>query len=344
MIGILTFHYTTNYGAILQTYALQKFLISAGIHSEVIDYRQKSALKTYAKVLFLNKNFLHGFIKYLKFKKFIKENIIVSNLKAYDKKNLNEIISKYETIIVGSDEVWKTNSFRGYDPSFFLIFDKYQIKKISFAASVGGIKTFGNKKNTINNALKDFKFISVRDDLSRRLIKKESGQDCIKIFDPTLLIEFPIDTKIKIKIKDYILVYGKLKKDEIKIVREIAILNNYEIISIGYNNIDVDQNFLSAGVKEWIEYFRHAKIIFSSFFHGVIFGLKFHKNTFVLKRNEKDYKIDELKDDLKLIVKKSFQGIDFSHTSIHHYVYSDSSEKLIYKARQLAFEFIDKAV
>ena len=38
-IGIMTFHRAINYGAVLQTYALQKYLNDSGYDAEVIDYR-----------------------------------------------------------------------------------------------------------------------------------------------------------------------------------------------------------------------------------------------------------------------------------------------------------------
>ena len=37
-IGILTFHWANNYGAVLQAFALQKKLNMLGYHAEIIDY------------------------------------------------------------------------------------------------------------------------------------------------------------------------------------------------------------------------------------------------------------------------------------------------------------------
>ena len=37
-IGILTFHYAINYGAVLQAYATQKWLMKQGIESHIINY------------------------------------------------------------------------------------------------------------------------------------------------------------------------------------------------------------------------------------------------------------------------------------------------------------------
>ena len=41
-IGILTFHWATNYGAVLQAYALQEYLIGCGHDVEIINYKPKS--------------------------------------------------------------------------------------------------------------------------------------------------------------------------------------------------------------------------------------------------------------------------------------------------------------
>ena len=38
-IGILTFHWATNYGAVLQCYALQEYLKSLGHEVEIINYK-----------------------------------------------------------------------------------------------------------------------------------------------------------------------------------------------------------------------------------------------------------------------------------------------------------------
>ena len=50
-VGIVTFHTALNYGAIMQTYALQTFLNSIGIENTVIDYRSDFIQKCYRPFL-----------------------------------------------------------------------------------------------------------------------------------------------------------------------------------------------------------------------------------------------------------------------------------------------------
>ena len=40
-IGIITYHFANNYGAVLQAYCLQKVLEKTGIEIEFIDYQSK---------------------------------------------------------------------------------------------------------------------------------------------------------------------------------------------------------------------------------------------------------------------------------------------------------------
>lgn len=41
-IGILTFHWATNYGAVLQSYALQEYLSAHGHEVCIINYKPKN--------------------------------------------------------------------------------------------------------------------------------------------------------------------------------------------------------------------------------------------------------------------------------------------------------------
>ena len=48
-IGIVTFHRAHNYGACLQAYALQKYLIQKGYDANIIDYRNENIKETCKK-------------------------------------------------------------------------------------------------------------------------------------------------------------------------------------------------------------------------------------------------------------------------------------------------------
>ena len=69
-IGILTFQNTTNYGAVLQTYALQHFFQkSSGMQVEVINYLNKAVTERESPVSFSSIKGLKQLIKFLFYKR-----------------------------------------------------------------------------------------------------------------------------------------------------------------------------------------------------------------------------------------------------------------------------------
>lgn len=142
-IGILAFHWSDNYGAVLQAYALQSFIQSYGYKCEIIDYLPP------------RKNFLHRlisrsikkqiekfslYIKHLKFEAFRNNFLSLSVNSFFSSNALNKRLqSEYFCVIVGSDQVWNP-TFKSATKDFFKVYMldfPGSIKKISYAPSIG---------------------------------------------------------------------------------------------------------------------------------------------------------------------------------------------------------------
>ena len=106
-IGILTYHYSDNYGAVLQAYALSNILIANGHDVEIINLIPKKSLKIRLGKFFKQKLLTYNFIAFRKNHLKINPNksLFFDDLKSYD-------FTIYEAIIVGSDQVWR-KSFTG---------------------------------------------------------------------------------------------------------------------------------------------------------------------------------------------------------------------------------------
>lgn len=93
-IGIITFHRAINYGAVLQTYALQKFLNVSNYDAEVIDYRCEHMENFYKTFTIKDKsvkqiirgmlNFKNTYKKKREFYRFLDQNVRIST-EVYDK-------------------------------------------------------------------------------------------------------------------------------------------------------------------------------------------------------------------------------------------------------------------
>ena len=108
-IGILTFHWATNYGAILQCYALQEFLREEGHIVEVINYkpRKYDFWFKYLKRPWLVCHILKDIVAYKKEKKLrhFRNKMLVQTKRFYLTEELYKSKLYYDLIISGSDQV-----------------------------------------------------------------------------------------------------------------------------------------------------------------------------------------------------------------------------------------------
>lgn len=139
-IGLLTFHDTTNFGSLLQTFGLYKKILDLGYDIEVVDYQCKSIMKREIPKHFsflqsprnLIKDILLGTTirkKYGALSKFLQNNMKLSNRCDID--TIKQISSSFDKFVVGSDIVWGMDIIEG-DLTYFLNFESESKKKQLF--------------------------------------------------------------------------------------------------------------------------------------------------------------------------------------------------------------------
>lgn len=307
--GILTYHFTINFGATLQAYALYQIIKEHGYEVEFIDYRPKWIRVIDSRYLywgFLGQPYLpspyliNGAIKAWKMRQFLISNMNLSSKKYYTKEELKNCENEYDVVICGSDEIWNIN--REFDTSYFLDFiSNPKTRKISYAASFGSTTSLGDQKNSVCNLLKDFYAISVRDTNSVKLVN-ECSREATKVLDPTFLGDFTKIIKYPEIKNEYILVYGGLTKEEGKYIRSVADVEGLDIISVGARpgRGNPHINLIGIGPDEWLGYFARASYIFTSFYHGVIFSIIFKRPFTYFSRSNKAVKVEDLLKDIGL--------------------------------------------
>ena len=336
-IGILTFHFPYNYGAMLQAYALQKTISkNKNIYCEIIAYEPeehtnifKVSIKNYITFKevsgFFNKIkvILSGCYAYFKernierdynYRKF--QRLLKKSKKFKSKTNLVKHLN-YDVIVVGSDQIWR--KFENYDDVYFLNFNSSNIKKVSYSASAGGC--FPNEDLTlIKDYLCKFDFISVREKvLSNQLL--ECGIPNRVDFDPTLLLQkddyIKIEKKVKRK-KDFIFVY--LCRDErlVKVLNYVSQKFNYEIVVGPYVDFKEKVNFCFSkldyiGPQEFLYCVHHAAFVVTSSFHCTVFSIVFDTPFTILDGIGAFERIKNLLDltELRSHIFESLEKIDF---------------------------------
>lgn len=300
-IGIITFHNGSNYGAALQTFALQEAIKKNSKNVMIINYDNKFISKglnrvrvelslhgIYYLIYDLTSFFSNG-KKIKRFKKFFEEYYCLTQLMS--KECLKKSDLKFDLGISGSDQIWNPLLNDGVDDIYFLNFGAIK-EKISYASSFGNYKFDDDLiNNKVEKLLKDYKCISTRENAKKleELIKKDVENVC----DPTLLLtkeewyeSLSINEK---KDKKYLLVYALADFDHvIRIAKIIAKDKKLDIIYIGKTlkpHLHVKM-VTNAGPKEFVEYFYNAEYIVTNSFHGTAFAVNFNKQ-FISVRHTK---------------------------------------------------------
>lgn len=301
-IGILTYHRAHNYGAMLQAYALLTFLKEQGHEVEFIDYWPYSHQQQY-KLL----KPLHGKHAINKFVNIIVDCLTIVrrlsrirkfNSFAYNFLGLNSQIkykdptdkvagNLYDYIIVGSDQVWRNHEYEGkyvgFDPFYFCQSVSTNIHCISYAASMGIITLNEKDRSQLQEYLKAFDTILVRENSLKTLINS-LNYDAEVVLDPTLLLSknqwnklLPTSRFYKEK---YVLYYELIKSSKAMAyaINKAKSLNcKLLIMDASIRTIPRNNHIAFASPIEFMHAIRDAEYIIATSFHGTAFSIIFEK-------------------------------------------------------------------
>ena len=314
-IAILTLPLYTNYGGNLQAYALYTILTKMGNDVELINYRHKQVsdfrkvLSTLKQKVMYQRNAFYFFDKEQAIINQNHEEFINSHIKRsspiYSTEQLVEYfnINSFESIIVGSDQVWRFE----YPPkieNYFLEFleKNSSIKKIAYAASFGidNWNYTNHVTEKVRKLVQKFNYISVREVSGVQLCKSKLYIEAKHVVDPTLLL----NSEEYLKIIDI----NEKTNNEGKILAYILDDNAFktEIISKIKNYLNKDifiaqpvrkskkrmfeknlKSYIYPSIEDWIRSFYDASFIVTDSFHGTVFAIIFNKPFIAIVNKER---------------------------------------------------------
>ena len=313
-IGILTQPLHTNYGGLLQAYALQTTLKRLGHAPWIIQRVERRSKRRIRYIKYLIKRLLHYPGYYVRswqqevleqhISRFV-NSITPKTEKITDSRCLKRITndSHFEGYVVGSDQVWRPC----YSPeitNYFLDFCKESrnIKRIAYAASFGVDAWEFTKQETKKCAplAKLFNAISVREESAVRLCAEKLGMEAVHVLDPTLLLEKEDYEEL---VKDAgdprsagNLFYYVLDETEEKarIVGEVAhslsltAFTTKAFRRLSRENLrDHLDECVFSSVTSWIRGFMDAECVVTDSFHGCVFSIIFNKPFWVIGNQER---------------------------------------------------------
>lgn len=189
-----------------------------------------------------------------------------------------------DAYVVGSDQVWNVDICKKQYPIFFLSFVKPGRKKISYAACMGGndkILFSDEQKDKIQNLLKDFDSIAVRNQMAVTICQNNFHFTPRQVLDPTFLIdnydellaESSIDAKGCMYIDKFII--NDLWVNAIKkIARDKGLQIRMDNCLIEIDDVPFAP---LCRIQDWLKILKTSDLIFTDSFHCSVFCILFRK-------------------------------------------------------------------
>lgn len=368
-VGIITYHKITNYGSVLQAYALQRACELLGYSAEIIDYLYPNSFQK-AKPANIEPDCLltpkQKFIKYLyapqillhhkRIADFVKKYHRLTPVEYVSPEHLLKESPKYDIYVSGSDQLWNTHFSKG-DPSFLLHFAPTGAKKISYATSLGS-SGFNNEYLTdFQKGLSEYSSISVREEAGISIVKSIIGKDAKVVLDPTLLLNSTewnkVATPKRIEKKPYILCYFlNYTFDAYPYVDILADhiqkLTGYKLVMVGKppkkfygRNVRI---IAEASPENFLALFRDAEMVLTTSFHGTAFSVNYGKPFITVVDNKtKDSRVVNFLKLFGLDNQKINMNDELSSLDKFHYSLDDLKNRLSY-LREDSLSFLKKSL
>lgn len=308
-IGIVTLPLHTNYGGILQAWALQTILERMGHEVEVIDRNintgnpsiigiAKRLIKKYVlrkKIRVFSEAYDRKY--YPKFSQHT-EPFLTKYIYRTIVKHPSEIEqSRYEGFVVGSDQIWRHN-YTGKEYAFLLFSKEWNVKRIAYAVSFGVDKWEYNEQDTnlISQILKQYDGISVRESSAVDLCSTYLGVYATHVIDPTMLLNSVDYVKLVENAKTpkspgnllyYLLDDSKEKHERVMQVAKALNLTPFRVNSRIEDKFAPINDRVQPPVEQWLRGFMDAEFVVADSFHACVFSILFKKPFVVLGNKER---------------------------------------------------------
>ena len=316
LVYTLTTQYANNMGALLQCYALSKYLLeNEGIDCKVLDYRPLGANRSWA--LFNRPRSIKDFVKNIycilnpilfankiqknrTMKQFIR-NYIPLTEREYHRSDIETNPPFADAFICGSDQIWNFK-YRCDLTYFFDFADKDKSKIIAYAPSIADPWT-DEKAAFIAPYLKRFDCLSIREQENLEQVRALSpDNNPVVAADPVFLLEKMqwddiADDKRKPDepyIFCYFLSVPQLAVETVKKMRELTGLKVLHFNLNAFDKFKSDYNIRNGNPNEFIALIKNATYVCTNSFHCSAFSIIYRKNFVFVPKHMANERISNL--------------------------------------------------
>jgi len=300
-VKILTYHFSDNYGALLQAYALREWFRRKGIEAEFINYHPRYVEEGGSFDQPLNpskwrKNITIGYLKASHlywsvfghgsqrraFDDFRRDYLGVGGPRLMESWQAARAADA-DLLVCGSDQIWNPSVQKGLDPVYFLDFGApSRARRISYAPSFGRAELEPAFHAEAGRLIGGLDAISVREQSGVDIVRTLSGREAQCVPDPTILLgDFSELLGARRGGGDRHVFCYALRTDEVirEVAEHVAKSDGAPLISPRsprqrWKTIGIS---VDPGPEEWLEMLSSATTVVSNSFHGVALSIILNK-------------------------------------------------------------------
>ena len=318
-VGIVSYNINcnfTNYGSALQSWALSSWIERLGCNPVLVDY---------CPIAHLDSNPLNPFKNmwdkdeesrhvceltmpairenFAKFEQFYSERFNLTPRK-YTAETFDEIVQDchLDGFVCGSDTIFCIDEFKGFEEAYYANCGCMRGRSVAYAASFGDSHFKSEDYALLNERLKNFKAIALRENQWVPYCKEHAKAPVEKVLDPTLLLKLEDYERIAARgnpmSQPYLLLYARRYNEEMeRYAIRLAKERGLKIVEISLRATNTERGHVmryDAGVEEFLSLVRHAECVITNSFHGLIFAVHYSRPFVVFSREQADSKIVEV--------------------------------------------------
>lgn len=324
-IAVFTVFRNTNYGAVLQAYALTRVLGKlTGRETFLIDFipdnvtnlmhngilyhgrhgRKSINAKSLKKAVLNLVNFTGTVARTRVFLDFISRHLPVHPHPFFSGDPIH--LEGFDCAFVGSDQIWNPGVVKKFHDAYFGITAPKLERVVAYAPSFGKSSFSEAEMGELARKLENVDVLSCREEQGCRLVERLTGRHVEQIADPTFLLsrdewQALADGNCRLPGR-YVLVYS-LKFDKWLMEQALAKARaeGAEVVLLGAGDgiphcipprgVRYEKAF---GPRQFIAAFSRADFVFTDSFHGSVFSVLFGKRFVVRALGENGQRMDNL--------------------------------------------------
>ena len=338
-VAIVTLPLHTNYGGLIQAYALKTCLEGLGHEATVLDLEDKMPGPKFYKAPFVYARRMLGRLtkgssapEVFRERRFKAELPIVSaNTKTFvDRYIAPRVIQsfrqvhrdEYDAFVVGSDQVWRPLYFPGVENAFLAFAKGWNVLRVAYAASFGtdDLEYGSEQLERCSSLLKEFNAVAVREESGVRMCSEWfDREDAVHVLDPVMLLDVENYMNLATSVKEhpakgklvtYILDKNAHKQSVADFIAKAGGLDVHDVSVRPYDRNVPLQERVAPHLEQWLAGFADAEFVVTDSFHGCVLAILMHKRFVVVGNTSRGLARMQSLVDMFGLDQRLVQGID----------------------------------